>query len=127
MKLVTDTDTPPTSMQFRVDPFDFTVTIPAHPLKHHGERVEGLVDEQGRSIHICRSVPPEQRLHVLAHELRHLWQWFYGTPHDAEGDANAVATFTCSLIHQLNRQGGEAALIAMQPVQTAGRKAVARG
>lgn len=100
-------------MRFRIGPHRYLVAI-VPGLRHDGEPVAGLIRERQRRILINADEPVSHRLDVLIHELRHAWQFHIGIPADPEGEANNAASFFVAVLRQLQRQGGEAALRAME-------------
>lgn len=102
-------------MQFRVGPWVYRVRVMEGLTDENGKPAAGLCDWQNRTIWLAYEIPARRRLSVLLHELKHAWQLELGTPTDREGDANHAASFAADCWRQLDRQGGEPALMRLSP------------
>jgi len=100
-------------MRFKVGPWEYRLRIKRGLVDADGVACDGLCDWADRSIWIDSSVQLRRRLFLLVHELRHAWQHDMGRPVDDEADANQVATFTIDVWRQIERNGGEAALMRL--------------
>lgn len=61
-------------MELEVGPFTYRVRLVSGTIEHEGEPCFGLCDHLSRTILIADALDPDQRLHVLLHELFHAWQ-----------------------------------------------------
>jgi hypothetical protein len=101
-------------MIFKVGPWAYRVRITEEPLVNdQGQEVAGLRDWEASTLWIAAKIPAQKRLAVLIHELKHAWQLEFGRPSDDEGDANQSASFFVDVQRQLDRQGGESALMRL--------------
>lgn len=101
-------------MRFRVGPWIYRVRITDGPLHNeHGEECRGLCVYASREILISGLLPPRQRIDTLMHELRHAWRHHFGAPADEESDCNNAASFAVEMMRQLQKQGGEPALMRL--------------
>ncbi|MEM7806547.1 MAG: hypothetical protein AAF561_00370 [Planctomycetota bacterium] len=102
-------------LSFRIGPNVYEVRIASEGLMFEGRKVDALCDESTGVITMCSAIPSKRRLHVLIHELRHAWAYCFGrSADDDEDDAQNVASFTIDVMRQLDKQGGESALLNME-------------
>jgi hypothetical protein len=103
-------------MRFRVGPWVYRVKI-VEGLQLNGERVAGLCEWLTRTISIGAHVPVRQRLPVLLHELAHAYREAFGraAASDDESHCDQAASFAADCWRQLERQGGEDALMRLRP------------
>jgi hypothetical protein len=104
-----------TSIPFRVGPYTYTVSIPTTPIIFEGKNVYGFIDDSPQKIQIAKSVRPEGRLLVLAHELAHAWFFRTGEAADTESLCDKIGTIVHCLVRDLNAAGGLEALINLKP------------
>lgn len=101
-------------MRFHVGPLLVTVKLSTHPLYDDaGDELLGLCDFNKRLVLLSPVCPAKQRPAVIFHELRHAWCFYCGRPNGDEADADHYALMTDSILCDLERQGGRAALIAL--------------
>lgn len=104
-------------MLFDVGPWKYRVLIhPTNLFGDDGQEVAGLCVWIDHEIIISGVIPRERRLAVLLHELKHAWVFTFGDPADTEADAQQSAAFTAMFHKSFPEQGGESALMAMEPV-----------
>ena len=101
-------------MKFRVGSWIYRVQIVRGWLYHADGRAAALWLWDERVLQIAGALNVACRIDALIHELRHAWQNHFGTPKDAEGDANNASSFTLDFMRQFLAQGGEDALMAME-------------
>ena len=115
-------------MRFTVAGKVYVVEISANVIRRGGEERAAWFDPINRRILLSETLPRENRRHALTHELRHAWTHAHGLRADMEADAQDVATFTDWISDALEQQGGNAALMKMEPTVEPGPSgAVARG
>lgn len=102
-------------MQFRVGTITYTVSIISSLVDSTGNRVSGLCRFGTAQILLNSGLPIDVRRHVLFHELAHAWAESMGRPSDEESRCDWLASFACDMFPQFLAQGGEVALMAMQP------------
>jgi hypothetical protein len=100
-------------MRFMVGPWAYRVRMMNGLKDGMGNPAQGLCDGIGRNIWIDAGAPLRHRLTVLIHELRHAWHFEMGKPGDNESDVNQTSSFTVDVWRQLERQGGETALMRL--------------
>lgn len=94
----------------------YSVRVSKHPIYNEaGERLAGLAIESRRIILISGSIRPEQREEILAHEVLHAWEFHVPVPTTDEERCQLFATASQQLREDLERQGGVAALAAIEP------------
>lgn len=103
-------------MRFRVGPFEYALRIVADRPVLDGRGVDGLIDYEAETISIYHGVRGRRRLNVLLHELGHAWDYHFAPGTDAEASANHKAAYAQQALHDLDEQGGVAALEALLPV-----------
>ncbi|MEO0966236.1 MAG: hypothetical protein AAFY08_14095 [Planctomycetota bacterium] len=96
----------------------YTVDLCSYPLvdPNTGEQAYALFDPANRRIPLSMHTPPGERLDTLLHEWHHVVAWHTPPPEesDSEDAAQWYASSTGSFIRQLMRQGGPAALLALE-------------
>lgn len=115
-------------VKFRVGPFVYTVRVwdkaargPLRLRGGDGGECSAIWDCCDRAIWISTDLPRQCWLEAFAHECWHAFEYHAGhDPHAFDSDArerraNAAATFALDFHRQMRRQGGAAALKAMQP------------
>lgn len=103
-------------MKFTIAHSGFLVRITDEVLRDdQGKEAAELFDWPHQTIWISSRMPVQRRLHSLFHSIRHGWQMTLGTAADAESDADQAASYAISTWKDLERQGGEAALMRMMP------------
>jgi hypothetical protein len=108
-------------MRFHIGPWEYAVEITEEKLvDDEGAECVGLCVWMDNRIQISAGIPRQRRLDVLLHELRHAWRHHLGRSIDDEDDANNAASFTKMCIEELVSQGGEKALMAMEPGEAVG-------
>lgn len=105
-------------MRFRVGPYAYRARITEEPLvdEKTGEALAGMAVSQGREILIAATVPPEERMEVLSHELKHAWFFHFPKPRTEEEDCNLYAAISQQMTNDLDEQGGIGALMRMKPL-----------
>lgn len=99
-------------MLFHVGPWEYWAVIQGQGCS------ASFVD---RTIYIGQDVPPSRRREALAHELWEAWQFHVPAPRTREEQAQLYSTVSEAMIMDLERQGGEHALRAMEPCPDARR------
>lgn len=96
---------------YRVELCSYPLVDPAT-----GGEAYALFDPDGRRIPLSMRTPPGERLDTLLHEWHHVVAWHTPPPADASSEAAAqwYAASAGSFIRQLMRQGGPAALLALE-------------
>jgi hypothetical protein len=95
------------------------VEITSKPLLRDGKKLNAMIAYNERRVFISSQIPPCDRRKELIHELRHVWTASRGLPADDEGDARDVTEFLDPILNQIDAQGGNAKLMALQPVTQA--------
>jgi hypothetical protein len=93
----------------------FVVLVSSRQIIRIGIARRAWFDSSGKRILISADVPREERRRELFHELRHGWTENHGLPGDSESDAISVSTFNDAMLEQFEAQGGNAALIELDP------------
>jgi hypothetical protein len=102
-------------MIFHVAHAAFRVRITDESLQDdQGKEAAELIDWPNHIVWISSKMPVQRRLHALFHGLRHAWQMTLGIAADAESDADQSASYAIASWRELERQGGEAALMRLQ-------------
>lgn len=103
------------AMHFDIAGTRYDVAIAPRPIIRDGQPCKAKLDATARRILISDQLPRPERRRALVHELRHAWTAAHGRPADDEGDADDVAAMFEAVTQQLDRQGGTAALEALDP------------
>ena len=104
----------PFALTFRIaGAWDYAVKIKKDLCDHRGRQAHGLAVQATRTIWLSAKLAPEARQAVLLHELRHVWGWHVPRPRGEEEQCNFSATFFIGVLDELERNGGLAALIAL--------------
>lgn len=102
-------------MEFPIGAWKYSVAITDGKLFHEGRECIGATIEASREILISSVCPPRDRLRVLIRELTRAWTFATGSPDGPEAWMDLAATMFGATVSALNRQGSEAALVAMRP------------
>jgi hypothetical protein len=103
-------------VQFHIGPWVYRVVIaPGALFDNDGAECAGLCVWVENAVKISGEIPRERRFDVLLHELRHAWRHHLSVADGDEDDANDVASFTAMCVQELVAQGGEKALMVMEP------------
>ncbi len=102
-------------MYFIFDDRRFNVAIAPRPLMKDGQACEAALDFDKGDIWLSDQLHGHKRKIKLFHELRHAWKFLRGEQVDEEDDADSVAEMMVMVMHQFDEQGGEPALMAMEP------------
>ena len=114
----------PAELGFHVGPYTYRVTISSEELAdEHGTRAVGLTEPGPRRVRIAASIPRDDRLQVLLHELYHCWLHHVPAPRTEEEAAELHATVTLAALKDLDAQGGMAALEALEAEDDPGNPA----
>ena len=111
------TISPPTTMTFRVGPFDYVVKVVATAPRMDGVPCDGIIEFDEERIQLYAKTRGKRRLNVLLHELAHAWRYHFPAPCDEESQCDFLANLAQSAMQDLLRQGGIEALEAMQPTE----------
>lgn len=98
----------------------YRVRISPEPLTLHGQRCMGVCDEAQREITLSCDLPARHRLHVLAHELAHAWDYAAGEPKDGEAWCDRMGAVLSAALRDLAMCGGEDALMRLRPGESPG-------
>jgi hypothetical protein len=94
----------------------YLVGIASEPIVEGGRAKMGRYLEREKRVEISPDCPANYRLTMAVHELVHGWIVHNGSrPRGTEGLCDFVATVTVSTIRWLNANGGETALLRLQP------------
>jgi hypothetical protein len=106
-------------MQFSVGGvWRYRVGVAAEPIVWQGRPVLAQYRRAERTILLSPHCHPDARLQSLIHELRHahLVELHGGMlPETVEADCDSAAVFTAAVLKWLHLNGGEAALMKLQP------------
>lgn len=98
-------------MRFQIGTAIYRVRVCRGPLLVDG-LAAGAVTHKG-SILLTGEIMPRDRIDVLCEHLRRLYVHRYGSIND-----DAIGGFTADVVRQLERQGGERALMRLRPTPT---------
>lgn len=103
-------------MHFDVGPYPYRVDITDGQLHDpEGRPADALIHGDRGLIQIAGTVAPGQRTRKLLHELAHAYCWHFPPPiPGGEEWCDWFSTVTDAIIGQLMRQGGPAALMALE-------------
>ena len=104
-------------MQFRVGTYTYRLYLETDPIMHNGEECLALSESSGRRIRMSAKVPPDERLTVLLHELRHCWGFHVPPPSFEEQECDLLAMISEAAYTDLERQGGPRALQQMGAIE----------
>lgn len=94
----------------------FTVEVlDVRPTGHDGGPCDGVSDLDRHRVLVWSGLRGVRRRHVVLHELWHAKRYYLGVSDasDAEADCDTAAAFMGSVLEQLERQGGLAALLGL--------------
>lgn len=105
-------------MRFHVGPWVYTTLISQDALwSTEGRELLGKVDFESRLILLSPVVQPDKRLDILLHEIRHAYAHHHPKPRTEEEECNFFSTIFAQVRKDLAEQGGEIALVRMEPCQ----------
>lgn len=109
-------NTPENTLYFWIGVEVYTVRVTKDPIFMNGVECLGIAEYRTREILLSPGLPPYARMATLLHEVRHAWQFhFPGTSSTAEDEATTTSSIMLCTWTDLESQGGEAAVIALQP------------
>lgn len=111
-------------MRFRCGPHFYQLRITPGPLAHEGTPCLGACLQSTREILLSAACPPADRLRTLIRELAIAWVFECGEPTDW---LDRVATIAIATYADLNRQGGELAVLSLRAGESTGDAASAIG
>lgn len=98
-------------MTFRVGAYRYRVRIADGPIiLPDGSKANGLADRERRQILIAGDIKAELRFRILAHEIRHCWEFHIPPSLSSEQEAEVYALISDQMVEDLDEQGGREAL-----------------
>ncbi len=98
-------------VSFKVGPFVYDVSVSKGKIMQDGVEKLGVVLERHHQLLISEDAPLFQRLPLVAELVVRAHGLHFG----CDNSPSAVAAMLVSMLHDLERVGGEPALIALQP------------
>jgi|GEM_PF-4348575 len=89
---------------FNVGPWEYSLKIARKLVNDKNEPLMGRCDLHTMIVYVAADIPPQGRLNVVLHELRHAWRFHFPAPRTDEEEADFSATITAAAYRDIRRQ-----------------------